>query len=287
MEVRFEYLMPREVESAMAACPTLFLPLGTIEWHGQQNVVGLDAVKAHELCIRAARAGGGIVFPPLYGGVGGLDEPHTFVMDPEVCLESRLLRPWLDQLLREAARQGFKAVIVVTGHYGAAQQIAVREAAVRMSKVLNIPILGTPEYFLALDEQYHGDHAAAFETSIMMHLFPDKVDLDRLEGSPPYQGIGGLDPKEHASAEMGKRFCDAIVGRLAGLAKAMPAWDPETCRRFRNAEEALINRQLVLAGKRGTAWEGWRNIRDGAFDPYPALLAEGRFEEIIALTEGL
>jgi creatinine amidohydrolase len=44
MEVRLEYLMPREVEAAMTACPTLFIPLGTIEWHGLHNVVGLDAV---------------------------------------------------------------------------------------------------------------------------------------------------------------------------------------------------------------------------------------------------
>jgi len=287
MEVRFEYLMPREVDAAMSACPTLFLPLGTIEWHGLQNIVGLDALKAHALCVRAASRGGGIVHPPLYGGVGGLDQPHTFVIDPEECLESQHLRPWLDRLLREAARQGFKAVIVLTGHYGAAQQITVRESAVRMSRVLDIPILGLPEYFLALDEQYYGDHAAAFETSIMMHLFPDKVDLDRLEGSPPYQGVGGLDPKEHASAEMGERFCNAIIERLAALAKAMPAWDLETRRRFRSAEAAIVDRQLNQAGETGSPWAFWRNVQQGVFDRYPSLLAEGRFEEVIELAESL
>ena len=51
-------------------------------------------------------------------------------------------------------RDGFKAIIILTGHYGAAQQIIVREAAVRMSRALAVPVLGTPEYWLALDVGY-------------------------------------------------------------------------------------------------------------------------------------
>lgn len=203
MEVRLEYLMPREVESAMAACPTLYLPLGTIEWHGLHNVVGLDAVKAHELCIRAAQQGGGLVHPPVFGGVGGMDQPHTFVIDPEDSLEPKTLRPWLERLCFEAARNKFKAIIVLTGHYGAGQQIAVRETAVRMTKVLHIPVLGTPEYFLGLDEGYFGDHAAFFETSIMMHLFPDKVDVSRL-GEEPHQGVGGRDRRNSPMQTTGR-----------------------------------------------------------------------------------
>jgi len=172
-EVRIEFLHPKELDEAKAACATIFQPLGTIEWHGVHNVLGLDAVKAHALCLRAARKGGGVVAPPLFGGVGGLSESHTFIMDPEDNVFSRLLRPWLEQLCREMARDGFRAIIILTGHYGAAQQIVVRETAVRMSRALAIPVLGTPEYWLALDVGYTGDHAAWGETSLMMHLFPD------------------------------------------------------------------------------------------------------------------
>ncbi|MDX9755455.1 MAG: hypothetical protein RBU29_15940, partial [bacterium] len=50
-EVRLEYLKPHQIEAAMNACPVLFQPLGTIEWHGLQNVVGVDALKAHHLCL--------------------------------------------------------------------------------------------------------------------------------------------------------------------------------------------------------------------------------------------
>ena len=44
-EVRLERVRPRELDQAMQACPVLFQPLGTIEWHGLHNVVGLDAVQ--------------------------------------------------------------------------------------------------------------------------------------------------------------------------------------------------------------------------------------------------
>ena len=72
----------RKIDQAMESCPTLFQPLGTIEWHGVHNIVGLDAVKAHHLCVRAAQRGGGLVAPAVFGGVGGLEQPHTWLMRP-------------------------------------------------------------------------------------------------------------------------------------------------------------------------------------------------------------
>lgn len=285
-EVRLEYLMPREIEAAMKERPILFQPLGTIEWHGLQNIVGLDAVKAHMLCIRAAQKAGGLVAPPLFGGVGGLSEAHTFVMEPEDDVFSKLLRPWLEQLCREAIRQGFKAIIVLTGHYGAAQQIVVRETAVRMSRVLGAPILGTPEYMLALDVGYTGDHAAWGETSLMMDMDPERVDLSRL-GDEPHKGVYGRDPKKYATREDGEKLANTIIVRLAALAMKMPLWDAETRRRFVEAESALVNRQLDLLGETQKAWTAWRNIPNGVFADYGKLLAEEKFEEIVELVKEL
>lgn len=282
-EVRLEFLRPREIEEARAACSTVFQPLGTVEWHGVHNVVGVDAVKAHALCVRAARKGGGVVSPPLYGGVGGMNEPHTFIMDPEDDVFSRLLRPWLEQLCREMARDGFKAIIILTGHYGAAQQIVVREAAVRMSRALAIPVLGTPEYWLALDEGYTGDHAAWGETSLMMHLFPETVDLTRL-GDPPYKGIAGRDPKE-SSALDGRRLTDTIVSRLAALAQKMPTWDYETLDRFVEAEASLVARQLAAPRGKNPVWAAWRNLN--VMRDYGRWLADGEFDAIKAAVSRL
>ncbi|MCR4415767.1 MAG: creatininase family protein [Thermoguttaceae bacterium] len=285
-EVRLEHLRPGAIDAAMRACPTLFQPLGTIEWHGLHNVVGLDALKAHALCVQAAQRGGGLVAPPLFGGVGGLDQPHTFVIEPENDVFSVLLRGWVEKLCREAVRQGFRAVIVLTGHYGAAQQIVVRELAVRMTRALGVPVLGTPEYFLALDVGYHGDHAAWGETSLMMYLDPPSVDLSQL-GDEPHRGVGGRDPKRFATRADGQKLAETIVGRLATLARAMPGWDAPTIHRFAQAEAALVGRQMTLAAEGKAIWSGWRNIAKGVFSAYGQLLVEGRFEDIATLTEKL
>ncbi len=276
-EVRLEFLRPKEIDEAQAVCPTIFQPLGTIEWHGVHNVVGVDSVKAHALCVRAARKGGGLVSPTLYGGVGGLNQPHTFVMEPENSVFSNMLRPWLEQLCREMARDGFRAVIVLTGHYGAAQQIVVRETAVRMSRALAIPVLGTPEYMLAMDVNYTGDHAAWGETSLMMHLYPDTVDLSRL-GEPPHQGVGGRDPRE-SSAEDGLAITEKIVSRLATLAKKMPTWDAKKLDAFVDAEATLVAKQLSAPKGTNTIWAAWRNIGSAMRD-YGKQLAEEDFEQI-------
>ncbi len=154
-KIQWERMLPAEFRAALAALPVIFLPLGTVEWHGEHNALGLDALKAHELCVRAAhRAGGGVVHPPLYGGMGGLDKPATVIMEGEYAWENHLLRPWLEKLCSEFQRLGFKAVIILTGHYGHNQQIVVRETAARLAERLQMPILGLPEYWLAHDAGY-------------------------------------------------------------------------------------------------------------------------------------
>ena len=55
MEAHMEYMRPRQIEAAMAKCPTLFLPLGTIEWHGYHNAAGLDD-DAHDIAAQASAA---------------------------------------------------------------------------------------------------------------------------------------------------------------------------------------------------------------------------------------
>ena len=66
MQVQFEEMFPWEFAQALARAPICYVPLGTLEWHGEHNAVGLDAIKAHAVCVHAARRSGGIVVPPLY-----------------------------------------------------------------------------------------------------------------------------------------------------------------------------------------------------------------------------
>jgi creatinine amidohydrolase len=283
--VQWERMLPAEFRAAVDALPVAFLPLGTVEWHGEHNALGLDALKAHALCVEAAKqAGGGVVHPPLYGGMGGLDKPATVQVEPELSWESHLLRPWLERLCSEFHRLGFRAVVVLTGHYGHNQQIVVREAAARMTERLQMPVLGTPEYWLAQDEGYLGDHAGIGETSLLMHLHPDLSHIERIRDDPEYGRTDAIE--KGSSANLGARYAQAIVSRLARVARAMPGWDEATRDAFVRAERALVSAQ-VRGWRLRHPWDAWDRPHRGAEVAYGALLAEERFAEIEAIAARL
>lgn len=283
--IRWERMFPAEFREAVAALPVVFLPLGTVEWHGEHNALGLDSLKAHALCVRAAqRAGGGVVHPPVYGGMGGLDRPATVVMEGENDWENHLLRPWLEKLCYEFHRQGFRAVILLTGHYGHNQQIVVREVGARMTERLQIPVLGTPEYWLAHDVGYLGDHAGIGETSLLWHLIPELVDIGRIRSDPEYGATEVIE--KGSSPELGRRYADRIVERLATLARAMPGWDAARRAAFVRAERALITAQ-VTGWRTRHPWHAWGRIGEHGLVHYGQLLAEERFEEIEAMAAQL
>ena len=66
--VDYELLKPREFRRRLAERPVGYLPLGTLEWHGEHGALGADSLQSLELFRRAARRFGGIVFPPLWLG---------------------------------------------------------------------------------------------------------------------------------------------------------------------------------------------------------------------------
>ncbi|MFC4779501.1 creatininase family protein [Paenibacillus sp. GCM10023252] len=284
-EIQWERMLPAEFRAAMDKKPVIFLPLGTVEWHGEHNALGLDSLKAHELCVQAVhRLGGGVVHPPVYGGMGGLDKPATVIMEGEHAWENHLLRPWLETLCYEFHRIGFKAIIMVTGHYGHNQQIVVRETAVRMSERLGIPVFGSPEYWLALDEGYLGDHAGIGETSLLWHLHPELVRMDRIKDDPDYGADDVI--KDGSSQALGMRYADCIIERLASLAEQMPSWQEERLYRYIRSERAIVAAQ-TRGWRHIGPWEFWRHIGGSAFVQYGQLLVDGEFEAIEQLARTL
>lgn len=283
-QVQWERMLPREFRAAVAALPIVFLPLGTVEWHGEHNALGLDSLKAHALCVRAAQRAGGVVHPPMYGGMGGLDMPATVVMEEEWSWDSFLLRPWLEKLCSEFARIGFRAVILLTGHYGHNQQIVVRETAARMTQRLQIPILGTPEYWLAQDAGYGGDHAGIGETSLLWHLHPDLVAIERICQDLDYGKTDAI--AKGSSAELGRKYADLIVERLAWLATAMVGWDETTRAAFVRSERALVDAQ-VCGWRTQHAWAAWEALKAKGLNHYGAYLVAQNFAAIEAIAQQL
>ncbi|OFX13682.1 MAG: hypothetical protein A2Z18_09670 [Armatimonadetes bacterium RBG_16_58_9] len=237
VEIRYEWLRPGEMVSRRKACPVAYLPIGTLEWHLEHNVLGLDAVKAHGLVMECARRGGGVVFPALFYGENRT-EAHVdvlradeFEVPPEnfgpdfmpftVSEQATHYHHLLIHVLNEIASLGFRFIIVCAGHYPlldhARAAISVfRQTARRRG---HQPTTGWAfsGYELVQDVLPGvGDHGLTWETSLMMALFPGSADLSLLP--PEVRREKWVDS---VSAEYGRKAIDLIIDRVLARVEDM------------------------------------------------------------------
>ncbi len=215
--VLYEFSRPAHIRQAIERAPVAWVPFGALEWHGEHNPLGLDGLKAHELVKRAAARAGGVVFPPVYwGAIHTMGFPFTFSFPP------RLIKKQTRVMLEQLYGMGFKVVVMLTGHYPPQQTKMLYKAARRFNNTYRDAFaLGIPEQALATDLGYYGDHAAMWETSLMMALLPELVELDELPLGLSYldqcrkHGVVGVNPHGNASAEKGRAVAEVIVERLS------------------------------------------------------------------------
>jgi creatinine amidohydrolase/Fe(II)-dependent formamide hydrolase-like protein len=99
--------------------------------------------------------------------------------------------------------------------------------------------VGLWEVTLSRGQESGTDHAAKWETSNMMFFYPDLVDMSELGTRPlapnmkPPDGIGGLDPRVHASAEVGRRNVELAAEAIGKKAKQLLDSLPADQRSFR------------------------------------------------------
>ena len=240
MMVEYHRLRPRQVVARRRQLPVAYLGLGILEWHGLHNPLGLDGVKAHGVACHLARRIGGIALPPLYWGDnrGEICERHldpalwetpidpldhaaaimehmeltkaAFAADAERSQRHGGWELWqrlMLHILFQTETLGFRLIVAIPGHYplfGPLQQAIDRYYQEG----------GACRVFALTDGLYSaegnaGDHAAAFETSLLMALEPELVDLSELDPDLTQPNVGvalGPDPRTHASAEYGRRI---------------------------------------------------------------------------------
>ncbi|MBM4038371.1 MAG: creatininase family protein [Planctomycetes bacterium] len=65
-EVRFDRMVVPQVVARRNACNLAYLPVGSLEWHGDHMPFGTDYFTVTHIAEEAARRFGGVVFPPVY-----------------------------------------------------------------------------------------------------------------------------------------------------------------------------------------------------------------------------
>ena len=263
-KVRFEEMFPWEIAAAIADAPLCYLPLGTLEWHGEHAAVGLDALKAHAVGIRAAERSGGLVVPPLYWSTdwredlpdgnyltGGIERGGRYHVPGNMFwLRPETFHNLLLDIYEAMRRRGFRAIIVLSGHWSIAHNIA----AIRETGEVFRRRHPTSGWLLLTDQEvvpdlhYPVEHAAGGETSLLLAIRPDLVALDKVfetvrsllpyyakepahlqrrrETPNKYIGVNPAvtdssnDP-ERATIERGRVLLEAIVERVAARAQAL------------------------------------------------------------------
>ncbi len=230
--VQMQYMRPGQLEAAARRFPVVYVPFGLIEWHGRHLPLGNDALKAHAILVKCAEKYGGVVYPPIFF-------PSAIYADgqfQEADLEYKV--PLLAALFGQLKQAGFRVIIGVSGHNIPEQMDMINAALQPVVAGGTATGIGLWEVSLSLCDESDTDHAAKWETSNMMFFYPDLVDMSELGTGPlapdmqPPHGIGGLDPREHASAETGRRNAELAADAIGRKARELLASLPEDQRSF-------------------------------------------------------
>jgi creatinine amidohydrolase len=225
VKVRYDELRPHEFRRRLAERPIAYLPLGTLEWHGELLPLGSDAIQSEGLMLACAQRFGGIVMPPIHLGPDRAKpaEGGQMLIGMDYADSTTPPRPldgscyWVpaglhllivDAIVAQLKRAGFQAVFA-DGH-GPSRSSWVEHLAERQAR-FGLKLFGVTRE-IARQWKSQMDHAARNETSLMLHLRPDLVDLSQLpqERSTWPQGVAGQDPRD-ATAAYGKECFEQSV----------------------------------------------------------------------------
>jgi creatinine amidohydrolase len=187
---RLELLRPHEIRDRLAQRSLVYVPLGTIEWHCEHLPVGLDALTAHGICLKAAARAGGLVYPPLYYGTGGDHGGYPWtVMMPDAHEISALLGHTLQRL----DELGVEKIVLFSGHFAREQLAMIERIAdewiLAGHKTRVIPLAVNQVEGATLGP----DHAGRFETTLLSALWPDRIDIGRLPTTETANAISEAD----------------------------------------------------------------------------------------------
>ncbi|MDR3495044.1 MAG: creatininase family protein [Ancalomicrobiaceae bacterium] len=229
-------LTDREMVAALAARPVLILPLGAVESHGDHLPAGTDNILAVRLAEELARRVDGrtplLRLPVLpFGQVWSLaDAPGSFGVSAETVTRS------IVEIARSAQAKGLSVVAVVNAHLGNAP--AIRDAQ-RIARDFGVTIAnffypGSDKAIAAVRERPEAHpaymHACEIETSYVLHLAPEVVDMARAVANYPvfpedfgivayrwteFSDSPVLGDARAATAEKGRIILDTVLDNMA------------------------------------------------------------------------
>lgn len=245
-DVRWQALRRVDIARLAREDATVVIPTGSVEQHGDHLPLDTDSFTAQTVALLAAERVRSpiVVAPTVWWGVSGywMGFPGTIAISPSL-LESLLV-----EVVSAIAVHGFRRVLLLNGHAGntgALQGACVRSqaAGVRICAAHYWSFAGDALASLSTVDAGRIGHAGEIETSLQLHLRPERVGPLPADGTatrmprsalpaafadvmiaapdPSAESPTGVygDPSA-ATAELGAATLDRIVERLVEFLEA-------------------------------------------------------------------
>ncbi|MGD6850695.1 MAG: creatininase family protein [Candidatus Bathyarchaeia archaeon] len=232
-------LSTQEVAQAAKDGKIIIFPLGSVEEHGDHLPLCTDSIQPEYIALEVAKRTGCLVAPSLRYGICNATRNFPGTLTIQFDTLYRLAH----DVLSELVRNGFKKIIVMSGHAGNSHMVALRLAAQDIvvanddkGEKVRILVLSDFDFAEELTPEYaslEDGHAGTLETSRVMAIKPELVkgkgtaamwNMPRFEvvahpelGFP--SGVNG-DPTK-ASAEKGEKINQYIIGKVVGLVQSL------------------------------------------------------------------
>lgn len=217
----FAGLRPAQIDAIKRRAPIAYVPWGAIEWHSLHAPTGLDTTKAAGVCAALATATGGLVFPALPIGADTIKPFKGFghTLDFSAGLVTQLA----DELCRQLAEEGFRLVLILSGHFAARHMAALQAGAARARAAHPAATFAVWSENDFIADHFPPDHAGASETSFQLLFEPGSVDFSTQPDRPltlEADGLTGEDPRR-ATAGRGARQLALTVERAAARVRTL------------------------------------------------------------------
>jgi creatinine amidohydrolase len=207
----------KEVEGYLEKRQDILLPVGAVEEHGYHLPLSTDGDIARAVCAELSRRTGVLVAPIIWYGYSKSTRGYSGT----VMVGKDELKNYIRSILEGFAESGFRVVYIVSGHFSNDHLRAIEDAAEEVreikAKLLDFSNLDFSDIL-----ESEPLHACEAETSLMLFLHPDKVQMDKAKDEEiAYEGdmlrktqSGVFGTPSLATREKGERLFERIVLEL-------------------------------------------------------------------------
>lgn len=226
------------------------LPLGATEQHGPHLPFETDSLIAEavvERLIARLPDSAPVVFLPVEEV--GYSPEHMHVEGTETLTWNEAVRHWIG-IGEQARRSGIRKFVMLNAHGGNSPLMTIVATELRtrfdmLAVATSWSRFGLPDGVMSPKEKHLDIHGGLIETSVMLAIHPDLVEMDKAGDFPSRQGdfirdyahlraygphafgwtmedlseIGAVGNAAGASAEIGERILDHAVSGLLQLLK--------------------------------------------------------------------